>query len=280
MSKFREKDISSVMRDITLLGIELFESMNPSLLHFLAEDVENTFANFCIAKQNKTRFNAITEWNPVVPSATTNNFEVINGNKQYFQDLRNNYEFATNESISPTLSLYNWGYQTNPWESTTNKLIYTLPQYDSNIMYRSNEIKAEYPPIHSIVEVNQKLPVSTPIENINSSVSESKIRAKSSSKWRKGDDSSYDMRSSINNINSWEIQPKQNNYATQPVNYQNWWGNNSCEKTKQFADSKVKNSIDFYTIYQNVNESQSQLNKDIAYEEHYATQVLSKSISI
>ena len=44
MYKFREKDQPTAMRDIALLGIELFEAMNKGIVHVRAEDVENTLA--------------------------------------------------------------------------------------------------------------------------------------------------------------------------------------------------------------------------------------------
>lgn len=48
MQKFREKDVGAVMRDIALLGIELFEEMNPESIHLSPDDVENTLATYVI----------------------------------------------------------------------------------------------------------------------------------------------------------------------------------------------------------------------------------------
>ena len=86
--KFREKDISCVLRDIALLGIELFESMNPCLLHYLAIDVENTLANFWIAKENKARLDMVLSCN-TIPKADVHQFEFMNGQNHLTYESRN-----------------------------------------------------------------------------------------------------------------------------------------------------------------------------------------------
>lgn len=50
MQKFREKDRANVMRDIALLGIEIFEDMNEESVHVCPDDVENTLATYVVDK--------------------------------------------------------------------------------------------------------------------------------------------------------------------------------------------------------------------------------------
>lgn len=59
MQKFREKDRGNVMRDIALLGIEIFEDMNEGSVHVCPDDVENTLATYVVDKCQKKRMSSM-----------------------------------------------------------------------------------------------------------------------------------------------------------------------------------------------------------------------------
>lgn len=97
MQRFREKEANVVMRDITLLGIELFEAMNPKLIHYSAEDVENTLASFVVDKDRKQNYQTSKGITTVATAKQPVNNH-INHNHQILNEYYQNIDYIPTEN--------------------------------------------------------------------------------------------------------------------------------------------------------------------------------------
>ena len=152
------------------------------------------------------------------------------------------------------------------------QVVEPLPIYNANILYNSNQNdfnREEWSNMRNFNEVKKISQGSVSYES-NHSNSEPKIRAKSSSKWRKGECSKIDLKASINDLNAL----KNYDNSIQTVGNQNWWSWKSNENPKQYLDQRIQNNnVEFYNIYPNSNIIQPQLNKDLNLEQILTIQV-------
>ncbi len=183
-----------------------------------------------------------------------------------------NCNVVNNEDLNSLNGPYNCGYQNNHWSNIPAQVVESLPIYNANILNNLNQNdcnKEELLNIKNFDELKKSSNWSVTYES-NNSHSEPKIRAKSSSKWRKGDCSKIDLKESIIDLNASKIYDN----SIQTVGNQNWWSWNLNENPKQYLDQRIQNNnVEFYNIYPNSNIIQPQLNNDLNLDQILTIQV-------
>jgi hypothetical protein len=270
MQKFREKEANVVMRDITLLGIELFEAMNPKLIHYSAEDVENTLASFVVDKDRKQNYQTSKGITTVATAKQPVNNH-INHNHQILNEYYQNIDYIPTEN---TQKNYNWcGHNIDCQNDTVdNNIDLTapgLPHFDANLSYNQNWVshkphRQNFKPESEDRAVPAGIPSYTCFVNDDE---EQKIRERSASKWRV-DDSVYEAKAPRIKINrtSTEEFDKIKDQNKQGMNYPKWWGDKSTEKLKKSITSINKPQLwetNFYDLQPKISKSTTNLNRDM-----------------
>lgn len=270
MQRFREKEANVVMRDIALLGIELFETMNPKIVYYSAEDVENTLASFVIDKDRKKNSPLLQETITTHPiKQDTNNY--INKSHQILNEYYKNLDCVPQENTKKncTYGVNNLAFQNNTVDNNIDLTAPNLPFFDENLSYNQAGV-SQRPCRHNFRPENEDKAVPAGIPSYISFLNEEeevKIKERSASKWRV-DDSVYEAKAPRIKINrtSTEEFEKTKHQNKSGMNYPKWWGDNSSEKPKKSIATIQKShnvGTNFYQLNPNLSKSATNFNRDM-----------------
>ena len=256
------------MRDITILGIELFEEMNKGITYFSAEDVENTLATFVIDRdRGKIRGN--THGNTISHAAELDPTYLNNEDKQTYNGFNRIKNTTKNGTIRHKYDLEarNKDIQDDTTENNIDLTGPGLPIFDANLIYDKNEQNfCRNKDKLKINENNKAVPAGIPsYMTFKNDEEEERVRQRSASKWRVGDDSVYEPKAprikiSRTTTEDFEKQTKDG------MNYPKWWGDNSDEKQKKHISSfynKHPTETNFYQMQPGMSKSSNKLSREL-----------------